>query len=193
MGEGSAEVPIGQSMGMLGSFDGLKLRPGEQLVGRNQSFPHFLVVLGEVGNALGDVFGMEEEKGHVESTSCIQNRSRLFQVCSFAGIGSSLFPLSESKGEFCGTHSLSHLESHLPGTNVPSTSIVVSWSNFVNIFGKSFLDATCHPRMEENAKRSGKAHPVPPSSACHGKQFAQQAGEEEEWWSRLRFVLVCFS
>ncbi len=99
---------------MLGSFDGLKLRPGEQPVCRNQSFPHFLMVLGEVGNALGDFFGMEEEKGHVEGTRCIQNRSRPFQVRSFVGIGSSLFSLSESQEEFCGTRSLSHLQSHLP-------------------------------------------------------------------------------
>src|SRR6266566_2831181 len=34
MGKFLAEVPLGQRMGMLGSFDGLKLRPGEQCVGR---------------------------------------------------------------------------------------------------------------------------------------------------------------
>jgi len=64
---------------MLGSFDGSKLRPGEQLVCRNQSFPHCLLVLGEVGNSLGDFSGMGKEKGHVRSARAA---SRMVAVSS---------------------------------------------------------------------------------------------------------------
>src|SRR5260370_23277085 len=95
-------------MGMLLRFDGLEFRPGEQFVCRNQSFPHCLMLLGEVGNSLGDFFGMCQEKRHVERTSSIQYPDGCFQVGSLARIGSPLPTFPKIKGQFDCACGLSH-------------------------------------------------------------------------------------
>ncbi len=106
--KGSAEVPGGQRMGMFGCCDRLKLRLGEQFIGREQSFPHFLMLLREVRNSLGDFFGMSEEEGYVEGTRGIQDLHGLRERGTFFPIRSSLIPFPQIKQEFGRSAGLSH-------------------------------------------------------------------------------------
>jgi hypothetical protein len=43
--EGPTEVPVRKGVGMLVGCDGGTLRPGEQLVSRDQALPHFVILL----------------------------------------------------------------------------------------------------------------------------------------------------
>jgi hypothetical protein len=99
---------------MLFGFDSLKLRPGEQLVGGNLPLAHCLMLLGEVGDALGDFLLVGQEEGDIKGTSRIEDRDRGLQIRLLAGIGSPLTPFAENKREFGRACSLSHFPVQLP-------------------------------------------------------------------------------
>src|SRR5713101_1275025 len=64
--------------------------------------------LGEVGHSLSDFFGLGEEKGHVEDTSCIQELGCLLQSGTFFAIGSPLTAIGEVKEQLGGAACLPH-------------------------------------------------------------------------------------
>ena len=101
-------------MGMLFGFDGLKLRPGEQLIGGNLPLAHFVMLLGEVGDALGDFLGVSQEEGYIERTGCIQDPDGGLQIGTFSCIGSPLRAFAQIKRQFGCSGGLSRQPAHTP-------------------------------------------------------------------------------
>src|SRR5260221_7739846 len=88
-------------------------------------------------HALGQLVGMRQEKGEVEGTRRIQNLGRLFQIRSFAGIGSPLSARGEVKEQLRGTRGLSHRVVLPIRTEVLGPSSVLRFSLVVKLFHSS--------------------------------------------------------
>ena len=104
-------------MGMRGSFDRLKLCPGQELVRRNQSFTHFSGWLGNHFDPLSQPVLMRQEKVQIKPAGIIEDSNRRFQMAAFSRICSSLTALGEIKEQFRGAAGLSHWfppSAHIP-------------------------------------------------------------------------------
>src|SRR6266446_3808678 len=91
--------------------------PGEELVWTDQPFSFLLLLLREIPHTLGQLVGMRQKKGEVESTGCIQDLGRLFEIGSFTRIHSATCAEGEIKEQLGGAAGLPHsspLPAHIP-------------------------------------------------------------------------------
>jgi hypothetical protein len=88
---------------------GLIFRPGEQLIGRDESLAHFASLAGNNLNAFHEFLWMSEKEIQVEAAGGVQRRNRFFEKRAFVSISSTLLAFREVQLEFRRSGCLSHL------------------------------------------------------------------------------------
>jgi hypothetical protein len=119
---------------MLTGFDRADLRPGEQFMGGDGALTHLEVLLRVVGDALGKLLGMRQEKVDVEGARPIEQLFSGMQGRSFLPIGSPLPAFAQVKEQFHRAGRLSHLVVLLMRTKVLNASSVLLLSFIVKLF-----------------------------------------------------------
>ena len=119
-------------MGVIASGDRQGFSPGQQLVRTDKAFSFLLMLLREIPHTLGQLVWVSQKKSEVEGTGHIQDLDRLFQIRSFAGIGSPTSTIGEVKEQLRGAACLSHwlaLPVHVRFRMVPTRLHTHLWLN----------------------------------------------------------------
>ncbi len=136
-GKALGEVPAFPGLWMLAGFDRAGLGPGEQFISGDGALTHLEVLLRVVGDALGKLLSMRQEKVDVEGASPIEHLFSGMQGRSFLTIGSPLPAFAQVKEQFRRAGRLSHLVVLLMRTKVLNAASVLLLSLVVKLFRTS--------------------------------------------------------
>jgi hypothetical protein len=132
------EVPAFPRLWMLAGCDREGLGPGEQFIGGDGALTHLQVFLRVVGDALGKLIRMRQEKVEVERARLIEHLFSGIQGRSFLGIGAPSPAFALVKEQFRRAGRLSHLVALLMRTKVLNVSSVRLLSLVVKLSRSSF-------------------------------------------------------
>src|SRR6266487_1755555 len=113
---------------MLAGGDCAGLCPAEQFIGRDRALTHLQVLFGVVGDTLGKLVRMRQEKVDVEGARLSEHLFGGMQGSSLLAIGSSLPTFAQVKEQFRRARRLSHRVVLLMRTIVlNASSVLLLW------------------------------------------------------------------